>query len=216
MPLLYDVIVWDYYFSQNESAEIVIFISLDTVIDFNKLFKDFPNYHTLKGRMREEERDRLLIENPALLHLIQPIEGAIEAIKELKANERNEVVLYSNVSLLVKGFEIESLRFINKYLGEWSDKNIIYYHDPIMMLGHVLIDFTGTISKEFYWTKLEFQSNKIKSWKDISSILIAKRETFIEQFKAKYGSITIKRPKDIPPENQEERLKKRKNQWVIY
>ena len=85
-----------------------------------------------------------------------------------------------------------------------------------MLLGHVLIDFVGTISDNFYWTKLEFQSNKIKSWKDISSILIKNRVTFIEKFKAKYGSIIIKRPKDIPPETKEERLKKRKSQWVIY
>ena len=216
MFITYEAIVFDHYYGQNERAELVIYISLDTVIDFNKLFKDFPNYHTLNGQMREEERDRQLRENPALLNLMQPIEGAIEVIKELRANDRNEVVLYSNMSFVANDFEALIKRFVSKHFGEWPDKNIIFYHYPIMLIGHVLIDFAGTISDKFYWTKLEFQSTKIKSWKDISSILIENRSTFIEKFKAKFGSITIKRPSNIPPENKEEMLKKRKNQWVIH
>lgn len=108
---------------------------------------------------------------------LEPIEGAIETINELK--EYFDVCFLTRPSVINPLSYTEKRVWIEKYFGYEMCKNLILCYDKTMVKGDFLIDDTiqsGRFNSE--WEHIHFGSEKFSDWKSIKEYLMKELETY--------------------------------------
>jgi 5'(3')-deoxyribonucleotidase len=126
----------------------------------------------LDQKTKEEFNDRL-DEVPGIFGLMQPMQGAIEAIHEL--HKHFDVYILSTAPWLNASAWHDKVEWIKKYLPEIAYKRLILSHHKHLNKGHYLIDDrTANGAGDFEGEHIHFGQAGFKNWEDVSAYLLSK------------------------------------------
>lgn len=138
-----------------------IFVDMDGVLcDFRKGLVDniLPTANSME---KEFPQSRL-----GFFILLEPIEGAIDAINKLK--EKYDVWILSRPSFPNMNCYTEKAIWIRKHLGYEMQKKLILAGDKSLLIGDYLIDDTNKDGQERFTGELIlFGSEIYPSWKEV-------------------------------------------------
>jgi len=151
-----------------------IFIDMDGVLaDFGKNIEKSVVAHWEEFRNKPDEI-------PGIFGNLDPIEGAVDAVKKLHDSGKFELFIattapWNNASALA-----DKKHWIERYLGDIFHKKIVFTHRKDLLLGDYLIDdrlangaenFTGTHLR-FGWDYENECHNEYPTWDSILQLLL--------------------------------------------
>jgi 5'(3')-deoxyribonucleotidase len=143
----------------------ILYLDMDGVIaDFDKGIKFFdPDIQTGLFDTTQDKVDAICEANPDIFHNLPPIEGAIEATKEL--SKIFELYFLStpmwNVPLSFAGKRI----WLETHFGEMAEKKLILTHRKDLSIGHILVDDTLRNGVDgFKGIHVHFGTDKFPNW----------------------------------------------------
>jgi 5'(3')-deoxyribonucleotidase len=147
----------------------ILYIDLDGVIvDFNSSINKLSNKHKLKYSDRYDEA-------PGIFKLMEPIPGAIKAVKELSSHY--DVFILSTAPWNNHGAWSDKIKWVKKHFGQNADN--IFYKKMILSprkdlnLGDILIDDrTKNGADQFRGELILFGSEKFSNWDVVIDYLI--------------------------------------------
>lgn len=139
--------------------------------DMDGVLVDFQSgIDKLSDAKKKEYEDRL-DEVPGIFGLMEPMEGAIEAVKALR--EHYDVYILSTAPWKNPSAWSDKVVWITKYFGEIFHKRVIITHCKHLCDGDFLIDDRGKNgASEFKGEWIEFGSAKYPSWKSVLQYLL--------------------------------------------
>ena len=148
----------------------LIFFDLDGVVcDFKKLTKSYAE----KINLTEEEFiNKKLYRQPGFYISLEPTEGAIESIEELK--KKYEIRFLSAPSWNSPDSFKEKRLWIEKYFGKWGEKRLDLSFRKDLSMGHYLIDDrTENGAGEFIGEHIHYGKEKFPDWEKIVKYLMS-------------------------------------------
>lgn len=157
----------------------ILYIDLDGVIaNFDKAIElVHPGINDSEAFTEKTQRASLIrkicSENPDIYHDLEPIPGAIEAVKEL--SQVFEIYFLSTpMWSLPSSFEGKRI-WVEKHFGDFAERRLILTFRKDLNLGDYLIDDrkvngAGNFKGEF----IHFGSQEFENWSKITSYLLKK------------------------------------------
>ena len=142
----------------------IVYFDMDNVlVDFQSGI-DRLNKQTL-----EEYKDRL-DEVPGIFSLMDPIDGAIEAM--YKISEEYDVYILSTAPWKNPSAWTDKANWVQKYLGKIGYKRLILSHNKNLNKGDYLIDDrTKNGADKFEGEHVHFLTDKFPNWESVISYL---------------------------------------------
>lgn len=146
----------------------ILHIDMDGVIadfekGFTKLCPDLilgegPNYDLRSARV-----DKVLSENPDMFYTLEPIEGAIDAIKEL--DSMFDIHFLSTPVDHVPNSHAGKRAWLHDHFGDLAKKKLILTHRKDLIIGHYLVDdrIKNGVDK-FTGLHIHFRTKKFPNW----------------------------------------------------
>lgn len=153
----------------------ILYIDMDGVVaDFDKaITKLAPNIPLGDGpdyEVRSAMLDEIVIKNPGFFEGLKPIEGAIEAIEELK--DKYDVYFLSTPMSAVPHSYMGKKIWIKEKFGEWANKRLILTHRKDLCIGDILVDDRlKNGAGEFNGMRILFGGDLYPSWKEVLNYL---------------------------------------------
>ena len=123
-----------------------------------------------------DEKDRL-DEIPGLFSLMEPIEGAIDAVHELA--KVYDVFILSTAPWNNPSAWSDKVEWVKKYFGEVFYKRMVITHRKDLCEGYYLIDDRGKNgTSEFKGEWIQFGSERFPDWKTVLEYLIPKEKNY--------------------------------------
>ena len=112
---------------------------------------------------------------PGIFSKMKPVDGAIEAYKEL--TEYFDVYILSTAPWNNPSAWTDKLLWVKKYLGDLAHKRLILSHNKNLNFGDYLIDDnTANGAGEFKGEHIHFLGDEFKNWNDVLNYLIPHEE----------------------------------------
>lgn len=119
-------------------------------------------------------------EIPGIFRTPLPIEGAVEAIKELALSGKYELIIATAAPWGNPDSSTDKRYWIEKYFGTYFKKQMIVTHRKDLLMGDYLIDDRlANGASEFHGKLLPFgynyetkKWNEYKTWKEILKLLL--------------------------------------------
>lgn len=154
-----------------------LLIDLDGVVaNFDKAIKDLdPTLCTKNGEgyaTRSIKVHNLCKRHPRIFLNLEPIEGAIESVKELM--EYYDVYFCSTPMYDVPESYMDKRLWLEKHFGELAEKRLILTHRKDMVIGDYLIDDTfNNGAGDFTGEHIHFgEDGEYKTWDDVFTKMI--------------------------------------------
>ena len=152
-----------------------IFIDMDGVLaDFGKNIKKSVATHGEEFRGKPDEI-------AGVFRNLDPIEGAIEAVRKLHASEEYELFIATTAPWNNPTALSDKKHWIERHFGDIFRKKIVFTHRKDLLLGDYLIDdrlangaenFTGTLLR-FGWDYENKRNNEYPTWDKILQVLLS-------------------------------------------
>jgi 5'(3')-deoxyribonucleotidase len=155
------------FFGLRKRKKRILYLDMDGVIaDFNKAIRTLsPGLHLHVNNFHEtkDEVDIICEANTDIFHNLHPIDGAIEAVKEL--DKIFELYFLStpmwNVPMSFTGKRI----WLGNHFGELAEKKLILTHRKDLNVGHFLVDDTLRNGVDgFKGEHIHFGTEKFPNW----------------------------------------------------
>ena len=152
----------------------ILYIDMDGVIaDFDRAIQDHIDRFELnvdKFESREKLVDYICECNPHLFHQLEPIEGAIESVKELFP--LFDVYFLSTAMWWVPTSFTGKRVWLEEHFGDLATKRLILTHRKDLALGHYLIDDrTKNGAGEFTGFHIHFRTEQFPDWETVVNFL---------------------------------------------
>lgn len=151
----------------------IVYVDIDGVVaDFDGEIKKYrPDIEAFGPDQRSNIVDEVCEANPTIFYDLQPIEGAIPAIKQLF--EYFEVYFLSTAMWNVPESFIGKRIWIEKHFGNLATKRLILSHRKDLNIGAFLIDdrFKNGAG-EFTGVHIHFGSQRFPDWKVVLNYLL--------------------------------------------
>lgn len=141
----------------------ILYIDLDGVCgNFAKAIFDLsPNTNVA---FYTNEVDDICEANPTIFHTLEPIEGAIEAVKELF--ELFDVLFLSTPMSKVPLSYTGKCVWIQTHFGKSEDRRLVLTHRKDLAIGDIIVDDTTRNGVDkFKGIHIHFASEKFPDWK---------------------------------------------------
>lgn len=144
-------------------------------IDMDNVLVDFQSGIDKLSEETKKEYDGRLDEVPGIFALMQPNEGAIEAVNLLK--DKYDLYILSTAPWLNPSAWSDKLLWVQKYFGEGKDspfyKRLIISHHKHLNDGDILIDDREKNgAKDFKGEWIQFGSEQFPDWKVVTAYLL--------------------------------------------
>ena len=147
----------------------ILHIDMDGVIaDFSKEIKKIsPNTDTNSFSV---EVDDICAKNPYIFHDLEPINDAIESVKELF--NYFDIYFLSSPMWHVPESYIGKRIWLEKHFGQLAEKRLILTHRKDLVIGDYLVDDTIRHGvTEFKGEHIHFGNKKYPNWVNVMSYL---------------------------------------------
>ena len=140
-------------------------------MDMDNVLVDFPSAFSkvdsaLLAKF-ENDKDEL----PGIFGLMEPMEGAIEAYKELA--EHFDTYILSTSPWENDTALADKLNWVKKYIGKVAYKRVIFSHNKNLNAGDYLIDDrTANGAAEFTGKHIYFGKEDFPDWKSVKEYLL--------------------------------------------
>lgn len=149
-----------------------VYIDMDNVL---------VNFQSGIDRLSEETQKKYagrLDEVPGIFSLMEPMEGAIDAIHQLQPHF--DLYILSTAPWKNPSAWSDKVKWVTKYLDDVFHKRMIITHCKNLCKGDYLIDDRGKNgTSEFEGEWIEFGSEKYPSWKEIVEYLLPTKQNMI-------------------------------------
>lgn len=140
-------------------------------IDMDNVIVDFQSGIDLLSEKDKKEYLGKYDEVPNIFSLMKPIDGALEAVKEL--DNKYDVYLLSTAPWNNPSAWSDKVLWVQKYLGDICYKKLILSHHKNLNHGDFLIDDRiNNGAKNFPGELLLFASNQFPNWNAVLEYLI--------------------------------------------
>ena len=147
----------------------ILYIDMDNVL---------VNFQSGINALTNEEKEAFkddLDDVPGIFSKMKPVEGAIDAYKEL--SKHFDVYILSTAPWNNPSAWTDKLLWVQKYLGDLAYKRLILTHNKNLNAGDFLIDDrTANGAGEFKGEHIHFLSERFKNWDDVLGYLISTDE----------------------------------------
>ena len=147
----------------------IVYIDMDNVL---------VNFQSGINALTNEEKEAFkddLDDVPGIFSKMKPVEGAIDAYKEL--SKHFDVYILSTAPWNNPSAWTDKLLWVQKYLGDLAYKRLILTHNKNLNAGDFLIDDrTANGAGEFKGEHIHFLSERFKNWDDVLGYLISTDE----------------------------------------
>lgn len=141
--------------------------------DMDGVLADFESGLERVDEATKKQYEGRLDEIPGLFALMEPVPGAIEAVKTLA--EHYDVFILSTAPWKNPSAWSDKVKWVNKYLGDVFYKRIILTHRKDLCMGDYLIDDRAKNgASEFRGEWIHFGSERFPDWKSVVDYLIPK------------------------------------------
>ena len=146
-------------------------------IDMDNVLVDFQSGIDKLSEETKKEYEGRLDEVPGIFALMNPMEGAIEAVDLLK--DMYELYILSTAPWLNPSAWSDKLLWVQKYFGEGKDspfyKRLIISHNKHLNDGDFLIDDRDKNgAKDFVGEWIQFGGEQYPDWKAVTDYLLGK------------------------------------------
>jgi 5'-nucleotidase len=140
-------------------------------IDMDNVLVDFPSaFPQISAEDKAKYEDRL-DEVPGIFSLMEPIPGAIEAIKNLSF--KFDTYILSTSPWENPSAWSDKLIWVKKYIGEYAYKRLILSHHKNLNMGDYLIDDRlKNGADKFQGEHIHFGSDKFPDWDAVTNYLL--------------------------------------------
>ena len=136
----------------------------NVLVDFPSAFSKVDSALLAKF---ENDKDEL----PGIFGLMEPMEGAIEAYKELA--EHFDTYILSTSPWENDTALADKLNWVKKYIGKVAYKRVIFSHNKNLNAGDYLIDDrTANGAAEFTGKHIYFGKEDFPDWKSVKEYLL--------------------------------------------
>ena len=146
----------------------IVYVDMDNVL---------VNFQSGIDSITEEEKKAFkddLDDVPGIFSKMIPVEGALEAYKEL--TRHFDVYILSTAPWDNPSAWTDKLLWVKKYLGKLAYKRLILSHNKNLNDGDFLIDDrTANGADKFKGEHIHFLSEKFKNWDDVLNYIIPKQ-----------------------------------------
>lgn len=149
----------------------IVYVDMDNTI---------VNFRSGIEKLSKEDQEKYKDDydkHPEIFNLMEPIDGAIEALKEL--NNRFDLYILSTAPWDNPNAWKHKREWIERYFGKGKEnifyKKVILSHHKNLNIGDILIDDRpNNGAKEFHGEWILFGSNEFPSWELVVKKLISK------------------------------------------
>jgi 5'(3')-deoxyribonucleotidase len=143
----------------------ILYVDMDNVlVDFPSAFSKVDSALLAKF---ENDKDEI----PGIFGLMEPMEGAIEAYKELA--EHFDTYILSTSPWENDTALADKLNWVKKYIGKVAYKRVIFSHNKNLNAGDYLIDDrTANGAAEFTGKHIYFGKEDFPDWKSVKEYLL--------------------------------------------
>lgn len=141
----------------------ILHIDMDGVVaDFDKAIKSLSPHTDTKAFSKEV--DDICAKNPLIFHTLEPMENAIESVKEL-ANHFEVYFLSTAMWHVPESYTAKRL-WLEQHFGDFAEKKLILTHRKDLVIGDYLVDDRIRHGVEnFKGVHIHFGSEKFPDWK---------------------------------------------------
>ena len=152
----------------------ILYVDMDGVlVDFRSAFSKVDPVLLTKF---ENDKDEI----PGIFALMEPMEGAIEAYKELA--EHFDTYILSTSPWENDTALADKLNWVKKHLGEVAYKRVIFSHNKHLNTGDYLVDDrTANGAGEFTGEHIHFGKGDFPDWKRVKEYLLKNTERKISK-----------------------------------
>jgi 5'-nucleotidase len=149
-------------------------------IDMDNVLVDFPSALPKLSEELLAEYEGRLDEVPEIFSLMEPLEGAIDAYREL--SEKFDTYILSTAPLENPSAWSDKLEWVKKHLGQEAYKRLILSHNKHLNHGDYLVDdrLKNGVDK-FRGEHIHFATFRFPDWKTVVEYLITEPEDNYEQ-----------------------------------
>jgi len=154
----------------------ILYVDMDGVVaDFdkamNKLAPDLPLGDGDDYEIRSKIVDEIVTKNPGFFEKLELINGALEAIEQLK--DKYDIYFLSSPMSAVPHSYMGKRIWTKEKFGNWANKRLILTHRKDLCIGDILIDdrFKNGAA-EFQGKHIHFGSIEYPNWNSILNYLI--------------------------------------------
>ena len=141
--------------------------------DMDGVLADFESGLKRVDEQTKKQYEGHVDEIPGLFALMEPVKGAIEAVKTLA--EHYDVFILSTAPWKNPSAWSDKVEWVNKYLGDVFYKRIILTHRKDLCMGDYLIDDRAKNgASEFCGEWIHFGSERFPDWASVLAYLVPK------------------------------------------
>ena len=142
-------------------------------LDMDGVLADFESGLKRVDEETKKQYEGHVDEIPGLFALMEPVKGAIEAVKTLA--EHYDVFILSTAPWKNPSAWSDKVEWVNKYLGDVFYKRIILTHRKDLCMGDYLIDDRAKNgASEFCGEWIHFGSERFPDWASVLAYLVPK------------------------------------------
>lgn len=115
---------------------------------------------------------RIVDQDAEPFYKAEPIEGAIEAYRELSNNPNFEVYILSTAPWANPEALMAKRIWVEKHLGDMANRRLILSHHKNLLMGDYLIDDRDNNgATQFKGEHIKFGTDKFNTWKNVTAYL---------------------------------------------
>ncbi|MFN5831521.1 MAG: 5' nucleotidase, NT5C type [Bacteroidota bacterium] len=152
----------------------ILYVDMDGVVaDFEKAIRiHVSNWDSLNDDEKGSLTDSVCGQIPGFFENLEPIEGAIKAVKQLAMSY--ETYFLSAAMWNVPNSYTEKRIWIQNHFGDAFRKKLILTHRKDLNFGHYLVDDrTSHGAGKFMGQHIQFGSKEFPDWKAVENYLIS-------------------------------------------